>query len=611
MVHRTLVLLLCFSMLGCQRSASQVAKDSAVSRKSPQDARNESQPMRLRVDDRSPEDWSPLVNDHLRRFGELIQRQPSADLSRIPADDYVGSGFRPETTRIHNDGEFVVSRGLLDGQSSSAEKTATKGLETVADPRFHGVAGFQTACRDWVRPFALGSVHFSHHVVQVQTEGTKLTTQVQIELSGRTAHGLVEHDALWQIEWSRTGDQQLAIHGVAVMRFEEVLRKSQGPLFSDRTAAVCAEAESFREQMRHSHSYWRDHVERHHIIDKSAHHGIAVGDVNGDGMDDVYICQPGGLPNRLLVHQADGTAHDISATSGTDILDNTRSALLIDFDNNATQDLVLATASGVMFFRNDGAGQFNLANHILSVKDAYSMVAADYDNDGDLDIYACRYYPDDADAFALPVPTPYFDARNGGHNFLIRNDGNWRTSDGTAATGLNLNNDRFSYAAVWVDFDRDEDQDLYIANDFGRNNLYENRLFPDGVSEFVDVAESVGMRDGAFGMSASCGDFDRDGDEDIYVGNMFSSAGNRIARLPSFRPDISAEMRNDYLHLASGNTLFANRNGQRFEDVSAAARVTQGRWSWGSVFIDMNNDGWQDLIVANGYITGSKPSGDL
>ncbi len=94
------------------------------------------------------------------------------------------------------------------------------------------------------------------------------------------------------------------------------------------------------------------------------------------------------------------------------------------------------------------------------------MAAADYDRDGDLDIYACRYYQADADPLALPVPTPYFDAQNGGENYLIQNEGNWRTTNATIVSGLDQNNNRFSYAAIWIDFDQDGDQDLYVANGY-------------------------------------------------------------------------------------------------------------------------------------------------
>ncbi len=87
-------------------------------------------------------------------------------------------------------------------------------------------------------------------------------------------------------------------------------------------------------------------------------------------------------------------------------------------------------------------------------------------------------------------------------------------------------------AASWEDYDQDGDLDLYVANDFGRNNLYRN---DDG--QFVDVAAEAGVEDISAGMSVSWGDYNNDGQADLYVGNMFSSAGNRVTYQRQFSSD--------------------------------------------------------------------------
>ncbi len=92
---------------------------------------------------------------------------------------------------------------------------------------------------------------------------------------------------------------------------------------------------------------------------------------------------------------------------------------------------------------------------------------------------------------------------------------------------------------------------------------------------------------------------------------MFSSAGSRISRMADFKPELDKTKRAKYQHLARGNTLFRNSAGGAFEDVSVLSGVTMGRWSWGSLFTDFDNNGWPDLIVANGYITGDRPQDDL
>ena len=96
----------------------------------------------------------------------------------------------------------------------------------------------------------------------------------------------------------------------------------------------------------------------------------------------------------------------------------------------------------------------------------------------------------------------------------------------------------------------------------------------------------------------------------LYVSNMFSSAGNRIAYQRQFQENADTETRAAFQRHARGNSLFLNSGDGSFRDVSVSAGVTMGRWAWGSRFVDINNDGWEDLFVANGFITQTDP-GDL
>ena len=112
-------------------------------------------------------------------------------------------------------------------------------------------------------------------------------------------------------------------------------------------------------------------------------------------------------------------------------------------------------------------------------------------------------------------------------------------------------------------------------------------------------------------MSATWGDYDNDGLFDLYISNRFSSPGNRIAKQARFLANEDASTRDLFVRHARGNSLFHNLGPSKgFVDVSVAAAVTQGRWAWGSAFADFNNDGWQDLLVANGFIT-QEDTGDL
>ncbi len=188
---------------------------------------------------------------------------------------------------------------------------------------------------------------------------------------------------------------------------------------------------------------------------------------------------------------------------------------------------------------------------------------------------------------------------------LLRNDGDWQLVDVASEVGLNTNNNRFSFAAAWEDYDNDGDVDLYVANDYGRNNLYRN-----DEGHFRDVAAELGVEDTSAGMAVSWADFNRDGWMDFYVSNMFSAAGNRITYQRQFQAEASQETKQEFQRHARGNSLFANAGGRGFRDVSVSSRVTMGRWAWGNRFVDFNNDGWEDLVVANGFIT-AEDTGDL
>ena len=163
---------------------------------------------------------------------------------------------------------------------------------------------------------------------------------------------------------------------------------------------------------------------------------------------------------------------------------------------------------------------------------------------------------------------------------------------------MDANNRRHSLAAAWEDYDNDGDQDLYVANDYGQNCLYQNTN-----GKFRDVAKELDLVDFGSGMSVSWSDFDQDGWMDLYVGNMFSSAGNRIARQATFQNLVARNSSEILTRFAKGNSLFHNRGNEVFDEVGKQANIEMGRWAWSSLFCDINNDGFDDAIIANGYVT--------
>ena len=163
---------------------------------------------------------------------------------------------------------------------------------------------------------------------------------------------------------------------------------------------------------------------------------------------------------------------------------------------------------------------------------------------------------------------------------------------------------RRSFQSVWADIDNDGDDDLYICNDFAPDGFLRNDT-PKGAADpkFTDVTQEALLEKGmGFGMGASYGDFDRDGDLDLYVSNMFSKAGNRIIkRVDSVDPRTAAS--------AAGNFLFVNSDGkfgQKAGSGSGEFPVNQVGWSYGGQWSDFDNNGQLDLYVPSGYYTAPK-----
>ena len=216
-----------------------------------------------------------------------------------------------------------------------------------------------------------------------------------------------------------------------------------------------------------------------------------------------------------------------------------------------------------------------------------------------LDIYFCLYsYYLGLDQYHYPVP--YFDARNGPPNFLFHNEGNGVFQDRTEASGLNVDNDRYSFACTWGDFNADGRPDLYVVNDFGRNNLYRN----NGDGTFATVSSEAQVDEPGAGMSACWLDFDNDGKPDIYAAGMWVAAGMRVFGQPHFHDKDPDKIRALYRRHMLGNSLYRNQGNGTFQNVAVQAGVDMGRWSWSTDAWDFDHDGYSDLYVANGYISG-------
>jgi hypothetical protein len=172
--------------------------------------------------------------------------------------------------------------------------------------------------------------------------------------------------------------------------------------------------------------------------------------------------------------------------------------------------------------------------------------------------------------------------------FVNQGDGRLELAEAPALEGW-----RNTFQTTWADYDDDGDVDAYLANDFGFNNLVRN----EGGLSFTDITEESGTADLGFGMGASWGDYDEDGRQDLYVTNMYSKAGRRIARL-------AGELAADGAPMARGNTLFRSTS-ESFERVSGleppALLVEKGGWGWAGQFVDVDNDCDLDIFSLSGY----------
>jgi len=433
-----------------------------------------------------------------------------------------------------------------------------------------------------------------------------LTVRVDIRydiVAARNAEQREERVGSWRTEWRRDAA------GVWKARKweagEEIVSVAHGPGFIDVTQQALGECDSYPKQMLRSVDYWRTVLDGAIGVDVYSNNGVAVGDFDNDGFDDFYVCQPAGLPNRLYRNRGDGTFEDVTDKAGVGVLDNTACALFADFDNRGLQDLLVVCGTGPLLFRNQGDGTFVLKRDAFKFAQAPQgtfthAAVGDYDRDGRLDIYFCMYmYYLGLDQYHYPIP--YYDARNGPPNCMFHNEGNGNFVETTAAAGLNADNDRYSFACAFGDSNGNGLPDLFVVNDFGSSQLYRN----NGDGTFKVVSHEAQVEGVGAGMSCAWCDYDNDGHQDVYVPSMWEAAGQRVSGQKQFHEQAPESIRELYKRHARGNALYRNQGDGTFRNVGRQAGVEPGRWSWSSDFFDFDHDGYSDLYVSNGYLSGS------
>ncbi len=500
------------------------------------------------------------------------------------APDFLGTRLRPASESL------ALAKGPLETFRGAGHAERTVRRDRLATE-------FDTLLAEYE---AVESAKFK--VVSIRPNGAQATrTDLRLQLAGRTRDGYRQQSSfLWRCDWTKGPDGRWLLAGIEVGPSER--SRARVAAFRDVSQSAFGANASFRSQLRFGTEVWRTRMDAASGMDVYGQQGLAVGDYDGDGLEDFYLTQPGGLPNRLFRNRGDGTFADVSAEAGLDALDGSSAAFFADIENDGTQDLIVVLSTGQpLLFVNGGQGtfQWSKTGFPLGVKPgAVGGCLGDYDLDGFLDLYVTAYLWPNASS---QLPRPYYDATNGPPNVLYRNRGDGTFADATAQSGLNENNNRFSHACTWADYDQDGLPDLFVANDFGRKNLYRNL----GGGAFRDVTREAGVEDAGAGMSVAVGDYDGDGWEDVYFGNMWSSAGRRVTAQPGFKVDSPEAPTEIYQRHARGNSLFRS-DGERFEDVTLETGVEMGRWAWCSDFVDFDNDGHLDIYIVNGFVTGTE-----
>lgn len=328
--------------------------------------------------------------------------------------------------------------------------------------------------------------------------------------------------------------------------------------------------------------------------------GAAIFDFNGDGRNDIFIANGTRLNASAKetaapqLYRNDGNGHftDVSKQAGFTQTGWGQGVCAGDYDNDGHTDLLVTAYGHNTLYRNRGDGTFEDVTEkahlpITGIRYGSGCSFTDYDRDGNLDLFIANYvnldlnktpHPGQGD-FCVWKGIPVMCGPRGlplGQNVLYHNNGNGTFTDVSEASGIAKAGGRYGLGVVAADFDNDGWPDIYVACDMTPSLLFHNRH--DGTFEERGMEAGVAFNfDGSLqaGMGVAVADFDGDGMLDIAKTN--------------FSGDLTS--------------LYRNEDGKFFTDVSREAGLGARQFlGWGVAFIDVDDDGWRDLVVANGHV---------
>ncbi len=359
--------------------------------------------------------------------------------------------------------------------------------------------------------------------------------------------------------------------------------------------------------------------------------GLAVGDYDRDGLPDVFFCGLG-APNVLYRNLGGWRFQDVTAESGLAFSGkHYRGAVFADIDGDGWLDLLVsANGRGVLCYRNLGGGKFAEATDTAGTGSGHgsgTLALADFNGDGALDLYVCNYRIDDIRDQGevtvqqrngqLVVPDRYRDRLLFRDNNLIEygepdqwlvNDGQGRFKEAPWASGKFLDELGepltappldWGLTATFRDVDNNGLPDLYVCNDYWTPDRF---WINQGGGVFRAIAHEGIRHLSASAMTVDFADIDSDGLLDFFVADMLSrDASLRKRQMVAQLPEPTSPGDPRHRPQVARNTLFRQRPDGTFEEIAHYAGVAASDWSWSAVFMDVDLDGDEDLLIAAGH----------